>query len=82
MQAFPSLTAIFREVFCDDTLELNPAMTAKDIEGWDSFAHMNLVTLIEVRYNIAISDTEVLTLKNVGDIATLVSGKLKAEVEV
>jgi acyl carrier protein len=69
------LTEVFREVFYDDEIAITPDMTANDIDGWDSFAHMNLISLIEIKFNIEITDEEVVTLKNVGDILVMISNK-------
>ena len=37
---------VFREVFEDEELEIFPEMTARDIETWDSFNHINLVVAL------------------------------------
>ncbi len=77
MPIVSQLNEIFREVFCDDEIAVTTEMTAKDIEGWDSFAHMNLISLIEVNFNIQITDDEVVTLKNVGDIIAVIAKKTR-----
>ena len=41
------LTQVFREVFDDDALAIHDAMTAEDIEAWDSLNHVNLVVATE-----------------------------------
>lgn len=62
-------------VFDDDTIEILPDMTANDIDGWDSFAHLNLITAIENSFDIQIADDEVIRLKNVGDIIEIIERK-------
>jgi acyl carrier protein len=70
------LTRVFRDVFDDDTIVLHPALTAKDIDGWDSLTHVRLLLTIERTLNIRISAHEMASLKSVGDLIRLVEGKL------
>ena len=37
------LTEVFRNVFDDDTLEINDNTTANDIEDWDSLEQIHLI---------------------------------------
>ena len=46
-EAFKRLTDVFREVFDDDSIELNEETTSDDVEDWDSFDHINLVVAVE-----------------------------------
>jgi len=75
MSTTETLNQIFRMVFDDDTIEILPDMTANDIDGWDSFAHLNLITAIENSFDIQIADDEVIRLKNVGDIIEIIERK-------
>lgn len=70
------LTRVFRDVFDDDTIVLHPALTAKDVDGWDSLTHVRLLLTIERTLNIRISAHEMASLKSVGDLMRLVEGKL------
>ena len=45
----PRLQEIFRQVFGDPTIELRDDMTAADVDGWDSLAHINLIIAVERR---------------------------------
>ena len=47
MNTLERLERIFREVFNNDSLILRDDMTSRDIEGWDSLAHINLMFSIE-----------------------------------
>jgi acyl carrier protein len=67
------LTAIFREVFDDNAIELRRDLAAKDIEGWDSMTHLRLILSIERRFGVRLPSTKVAALKNVGDMIDLVS---------
>ncbi len=72
------LTAIFRDVFDDDTITLTPATTADDVEGWDSAVHITITIAIEEHFHIKFRSAEIETLANVGDMIGLIRGKLSA----
>ena len=74
-RAYSKLTEVFRYVFFDDSLTLSAEMSAKDIEGWDSINHINLILAIEERFGIKITEDEIENLKTVGDLANLVTIK-------
>jgi acyl carrier protein len=70
------LNIIFRELFLDESLTLTDTTTADDIDGWDSFTHLNVIMSIESHYGISITDEEIPTLRNVGDMMILIEKKL------
>ena len=70
---FEELTAIFRDIFDDEDIELTDATTAADIEDWDSLEQINLLVAIEKKFNIKFKLDEVSHLANVGDMADLVA---------
>ena len=47
MEVYNSLTTIFRDIFDDDTIVINNNTSADDIEDWDSFEHINLISTVE-----------------------------------
>jgi len=50
--------------------------TAEDVEGWDSFNHVNIVVAIETEFGISFHAAEVEELRAVGEIVTLIDEKL------
>jgi acyl carrier protein len=50
--------------------------TAEDIEGWDSFNHVNIVVAIESRFGIKFNAAEVEELRAVGEFVNLIEKKL------
>lgn len=72
------LTPVFREVFDNDSLVLTNDTTAADVEGWDSFNHINLIIAIENRLHIRFQAAEIEELRNVGELARLIGSKLPA----
>jgi acyl carrier protein len=71
------LTDIFQDVFDDELLKLSPELTAEDVDGWDSLAHIRLVLMVEKEFSVKFSAGEVGKLKNVGEFADLIRAKLK-----
>jgi acyl carrier protein len=71
------LTEVFREVFDNPTLEISNLTTAKDVEGWDSIAHVNLIVAVEKAFGVTFTTKEVKSLENVGDFIELIAKRLK-----
>jgi acyl carrier protein len=74
-KTYAELTEILRDVFDDDTLVATPELTAADVPGWDSFAHLRVIFSVEKRYGISFAAAQISALKNVGDLAALVEAK-------
>lgn len=75
-QIIQDLQPIFANVLDVPNLRLARETTAADVEGWDSLAHINLITAVEGHYKIKFALGELQDLKNVGDMADLISRKL------
>ena len=71
------LQPIFRDVFGDDTLTVHRDSNASTVDGWDSLAHINLITAIEQEFGIRFALGELESLKNVGEMIDLIRAKLK-----
>lgn len=71
------LQPIFREVLENDDLVITEMSSAKNVENWDSLAHINLVSVIEQEFNIRFALGELETLNNVGDMIELMQKKMK-----
>ena len=66
------LNKVFREVFDDETIEVFEAMTAQDIEEWDSLMHITLVVATEKEFNLRLNASEIGKLENVGAMIDLI----------
>ena len=72
------LTGVFRDVFDDDSIVIGPETTAKDIEGWDSLANIELLVAIEKSFNrVKFNTGEVASLRNVGELVAAIKRKTK-----
>ena len=69
------LTPLFQEVLDNPGLTLTPDTQASDVPGWDSVAHITLVVVIEQKFGIHFNTAEIEELRNVGDLAKLISIK-------
>ena len=76
MTTMERLNEVFQQVFDDDSIRISPAMTANDIDGWDSLSHVNLIVAVETTFGIRFSQKELLTFKNVGDLLRSVEAKI------
>ena len=70
------LTEVFRDVFDDDSIVIQENTTAKDIEGWDSLTHINLLSAVEDEFDIKFHMKDVLGMKNVGEMMDLIEEQL------
>ena len=71
------LNEVFRDVFDDRTIVVNEKTTADDIEDWDSLAHINLVAAVENELGLRFKMREVSSMKNVGDMISIISERGK-----
>lgn len=70
------LTAVFRDIFDDDTIVISLETTAKDIEEWDSANHINIIVATEALFGIRFKSAEIEELHNVGEFVALIERKL------
>ena len=75
-EIYESLTGIFRELFSESDVVLSSQTTAKDVPGWDSINHINLILAVEQRFDIRMSTQDIDELKNVGDLLRVIKNKL------
>lgn len=71
------LTAVFRDVFDDDGIELSDNTTADDIEAWDSLEHITLISAVEKEFKMRFTMKEVSGMKNVGEMMNIIAERAK-----
>jgi acyl carrier protein len=69
------LQEIFYAIFGDDIPELRPDMTAEDIEGWDSVAHINLMFAIEEEFEVHFSESQLADFAIVGELEAFLAAQ-------
>ena len=72
---YEDLTEIFNDVFMRDDMKLTPQLSAKDVDGWDSFKQIEIMVSVEERFGIKLNTREIDGLKNVGDLAEVIGKK-------
>jgi acyl carrier protein len=66
------LTNVFRDVFDNDDIQVSGDMTAVDVEGWDSLAHIKLVLAVEREFQMKFKAAEIGNLAFVSDMIDIV----------
>jgi acyl carrier protein len=74
-EIYSGLTVIFHDVFMRDDLVLKPELSAKDVQGWDSFKQIEIIMATEEKYGIKFTTRELDSLQNVGDLVRVVTAK-------
>ena len=65
---------ICRELALED-FPLEATTTAPNVPGWDSLRHVSILDAIEKDYGITFGSLEVMRLRTVGDLQTLIDRK-------
>jgi acyl carrier protein len=74
-EVYDQLTEIFRDVFMRDDMTLNADLSAKDVEGWDSFRQIEIILAVEQRFDIHMTTRELDSLRSVGDLVRVIEAK-------
>ena len=62
-EVYERLNGVFREVL---------ETVADDVDGWDSFEHINLIVGVEEEFHFKIPMGKVVTMKNVGEMVDII----------
>ncbi len=73
---YTALTEIFHDVFMRTDIVLTPELTAKGVQGWDSFKQIEIIMASEEKWAIKFNTRELDALRCVGDLATMVGTKV------
>lgn len=71
-EIYERLTAVFRDVFDDESIEICDTTTADDIEEWDSIEHITLISAVESEFKVRFKMGEVSGMKNVGEMVKII----------
>ena len=66
------ITDVVRDELDEDDIVLTPETKARDVEGWDSLAHVRIVVAVEQEFGVRFDMAEITNLDSVGDLVTLV----------
>jgi acyl carrier protein len=68
---------VIARVFGDDDVVVGPTTTAADVEGWDSVSNIEVMVALEREFGIRFNTGEMATVANVGQLVTLIAGRLR-----
>ncbi len=71
-EIYGKLDGLFRDIIGDDHITLRPDMTAEDVDGWDSLAHIRIIVGIETEFGVKFRGDEMEDLKNVGELVEII----------
>jgi acyl carrier protein len=70
-EIYSRLTKIFGDIFDRDVI-LTKQTSAQDVDGWDSFAHINLTLAIESEFGVKFKTSDLEQMNSVGDLANFI----------
>jgi acyl carrier protein len=76
-EVLKQVNEIFIDVLEKEDLVINEQTVAKDIEEWDSLAHIRLVVAIEKTFKLHFSSREIQSWENVGEMIDCIYEKVK-----
>lgn len=74
-EIYSAMTEIFHDVFMRDDLVLKAELSAKDVQGWDSFKQIEIIMATEEKFGMKFTTRELDSLQNVGDLVRVVAAK-------
>lgn len=75
-QIYARMGDVFQDVFDDDSIQVSPELSAKDVDGWDSLTHIRLILTVQKAFNVKFSTSEIGKLENVGDLVELIKSRV------
>ena len=67
---------IIKKITKNKLVNINESSTAREVDGWDSLAHMAIILEIEKYFSLRFRATEVASLSCVGDLLHIINAKL------
>jgi acyl carrier protein len=75
-EVFHALALAIREETGNPEVAVEPAMTANDIPGWDSLAHVRIVMNAEARTGAVVEMSDTYKAANVGDLCRIITAAI------
>jgi acyl carrier protein len=70
-EVLEKLQEVFDSTFLQSVV-VRPDLSARDVEEWDSLAHVSLILAVEEAFGVQFRVGEVEATKNVGELADLI----------
>ena len=71
-EIYDRLLGVFKDVFDDRRIKIDDTTTSKDIIGWDSLAHIQLIDAVQDEFSLEFAVEDAANLKNVGELVDLI----------
>jgi acyl carrier protein len=72
---YARLTEIIQDFFDDNSLSATPALSAKDVDGWDSLTHIRLMLTVEKAFKVKFSTSEIGKMETVRDLVAIIKAR-------
>jgi acyl carrier protein len=70
---YAGLQRVFNAVFKRSDITITPALSAKDVPGWDSFRYVSMIVAAEKHFRIKLTGDDIDELNNIGDLAQVIA---------
>lgn len=70
------ITDVVRDQLDNEDIVLTPTSEARQVDGWDSLAHVRIMIAVEEEFGVRFQTSEITSLKNVGGLVDLVKSRL------
>jgi acyl carrier protein len=62
------LNKILSDILLLKESEINEAISRKDVDTWDSLAHLMLINEVEATFEVTFTDDDIVEINTVGDL--------------
>ncbi len=69
------LGEICHDIFENNSITIEPEVNIREIENWDSFAHIQLMIAVEEAFCVTFSTEEVQNMGSFGELGDLIKAK-------
>lgn len=76
-EIYARLQSVFSDVLGGANYVLKDETTARDVEGWDSLNHVNLIVAVERAFGVTLTTREAKKLQTLGDLVTVIEQKAR-----
>jgi len=72
-EIYRALQDVFNSVFRRSDIQIGPQLSAKDVPGWDSFRHVNLIMATEEYFRIQFLSSDIDDMSTIEDLVRAIA---------
>jgi len=76
-----TINHVVSDILGSSDVALNEETTARDVNGWDSLSHVQILLGVEEAFGIRLNTTEIALMDNTGSLIDLVQKHVLADAE-